>query len=416
MKVLLGLPDGTLLVAGDFSMAGGLPVNNVAVWNGTEFSALGAGVQGNIDCGLVVGDSIFLGGYLLNGGNDLALWNGSAWSYTTVFQSKLPRIFALHELADTLYAAGQGVGFVGTDFFVMRQAGPNWQMVPGTFDQPALCLGTHDGKLVAGGEFTGVQFGDPVLQADHVAILNPGGWAQLGDGLNGPVRTLLNVNDTLYAGGAMFANIAVLFGLARLAPESGAWEPLMPNLSNYVTQQLGPTQVNALAWDGEHVFVGGSFDIAGLNLTQGRHFMRFAGQADLFDPLASFDAPVNAISANPLIDVPGLFTGGEFTMNLGDTVPYIAETTFTTRVHEEPALSQFTLAPNPAGDHIVITLATTPKAPGTMEVLDAQGRIVLRKSISSRVTTLDISSLSRSSYLCRSTVDGNSSTVPLIKR
>ena len=51
VQVLLGLSNGNVLLAGEFSQAGGVAVNNVAIWNGASYSPLGNGVSGTITCG-----------------------------------------------------------------------------------------------------------------------------------------------------------------------------------------------------------------------------------------------------------------------------------------------------------------------------------------------------------------------------
>jgi len=70
-------------------MAGNTPVNNVAVWDGTSWSSIGAGLENGVDdqartinydfCG-----NIYVGGYFENAGtvpvNKIAKWDGSHWS------------------------------------------------------------------------------------------------------------------------------------------------------------------------------------------------------------------------------------------------------------------------------------------------------------------------------------------------
>src|SRR5208283_1663980 len=80
-----------LYAGGDFSTAGGVPVNSIAVWNGTAWSAVGTVVASGNDVYALVCDSfgnLYMGGYFGQAGgvpvNNIALWNGSsptpAWS------------------------------------------------------------------------------------------------------------------------------------------------------------------------------------------------------------------------------------------------------------------------------------------------------------------------------------------------
>ncbi|MBK8582503.1 MAG: hypothetical protein IPL86_11960 [Flavobacteriales bacterium] len=82
---------------------------------------------------------------------------------------------ALHVKGDTLFAAGE-VRFAGPDDHVAYLNGTEWQFVFGTFIAPLLCLGTHNGKLVAGGELSGIEIGDPESWAQTISrILNSNG-------------------------------------------------------------------------------------------------------------------------------------------------------------------------------------------------------------------------------------------------
>ncbi len=80
-----------LYAAGWFTMAGGMPANNIARWDGTSWSPLGDGVNREV-CSLVVFDddgpgprppALCVGGYFTMAGgqpaNCLARWDGSSW-------------------------------------------------------------------------------------------------------------------------------------------------------------------------------------------------------------------------------------------------------------------------------------------------------------------------------------------------
>lgn len=79
-----------LFVGGRFAAAGGVAVKNVATWNGQVWSALGAGLDGDVtalamfDDGGVHGPSLFAGGSFYSVGSVVlptaARWDGQAWS------------------------------------------------------------------------------------------------------------------------------------------------------------------------------------------------------------------------------------------------------------------------------------------------------------------------------------------------
>ncbi len=79
------LVSGTNLYAGGiFTSAGGVAANNIAVWNGSTWSALGGGVNGNVGAMTLNGTNLYVGGGFTDAGdvpaNDIAVWNGSSWS------------------------------------------------------------------------------------------------------------------------------------------------------------------------------------------------------------------------------------------------------------------------------------------------------------------------------------------------
>jgi hypothetical protein len=88
MKVFNDGTGDALYVAGGFTAAGGVPATRIAKWNGTTWSALGAGLSSNVN-GLEVFDDgtgaalYATGGFTASGATPvsrIAKWNGSSWS------------------------------------------------------------------------------------------------------------------------------------------------------------------------------------------------------------------------------------------------------------------------------------------------------------------------------------------------
>src|SRR5262245_49480515 len=76
---------GNLYIGGLFSIAGTNAVNNIAKWDGNDWSALGSGVNGSVQALAVDGaGNLYVGGsFSMAGGiaaNSIAKWNGSKWS------------------------------------------------------------------------------------------------------------------------------------------------------------------------------------------------------------------------------------------------------------------------------------------------------------------------------------------------
>ena len=92
----LGLGDGAnevgvldvsgtaLYVGGQFTTAGGVPANDIAKWDGSAWSALDMGINGEVCALAVSGTDLYAGGGFVTAGgvtaNDIAKWDGSAWS------------------------------------------------------------------------------------------------------------------------------------------------------------------------------------------------------------------------------------------------------------------------------------------------------------------------------------------------
>src|SRR5687767_2808116 len=75
---------GNLYIGGDFRVAGKVIVNGIAKWDGNAWSALGAGMDGNVHALAVLGTNLYAAGDFTTAGgittNRIAQWNGSAWS------------------------------------------------------------------------------------------------------------------------------------------------------------------------------------------------------------------------------------------------------------------------------------------------------------------------------------------------
>src|SRR5438876_792273 len=76
--------SGNLYIGGDFTAVGDVLANHLAKWNGSSWSALGAGMNSNVFALAVSGSDVYAGGgFLMAGGsaaNYVAKWDGSSWS------------------------------------------------------------------------------------------------------------------------------------------------------------------------------------------------------------------------------------------------------------------------------------------------------------------------------------------------
>ncbi len=390
----------SLVVVGDFSQAGGVVANHVALWNGTAFQALGTGITASLSSVAVLDGVIYVGGSALSGNyNDIGIWNGSQWNFENAFSGNAPAVHALFVHDGVLYASGTTMGFAGSMQHVMsRGPGGEWQFVGSNLNGAINALGWHNGHLVVGGEFTAMQNGGGT-NLIHVAMLENGDWSPLGMGLPDAVSALLDANGILYAGGHIRENGAAQFGLARFGNAGNTWEMLMPNAADYISTAPLNVEVRALAQNGTDLFLGGDFQIT-QGGTNGMGVAKFNGSADAFTPYADLDGPVQALACNGPTE---LIAGGTFQGNGNESVPHIGHTTIPMQVATTVQPAPFGLFPNPAGSQLTVTTDAIPSAGTRIEVVDAHGAVVAAATITSgaKSTALDVSTLPPGAYIVR---------------
>ncbi|MGV9011672.1 MAG: T9SS type A sorting domain-containing protein [Flavobacteriales bacterium] len=414
ISVLKGGGD-TLVVIGEFTEAGGVQANNVALWDGAAFHALGNGVSGNITTGAIVGQDIYIGGSSLNTNyTDVAKWDGTAWSYSTAFDGNFPQIATMFAHNDTLYAGGIVSGFLGSDDRVKRLDNGGWELVGSTLNNIIHTLGWHNGQIVVGGEFTALQNGGGT-NLNHVAILNGGEWGPLAAGLPSKVNALLDVDGTLYAAGDILNGGNTQFGLARFPEDATAWEDLMPGATSYVNTGSGvDASIFALDHDGSNLFIGGDFDLESGSLT-GSYVARFDGVPDAFIPYATFNASVSALAHNATL---GLVAGGLFTQNGATAVDHLGHADISTAIGStNSSLPLFELFPNPATDRLSISLIHDAAISATVELLTLDGRVLVGPmDLSDGKATFDVSKLADGPYLVRISGVNGLRSVPFMKQ
>jgi len=405
---LLRLQNGDLIVAGEFSIAGGTVASQVARWNGSTYSALGNGVIGQVTSAIEFEGDIYLGGSFGQGSADLARWTGSSWVLSSAFSSKMPYVSDLHVHNGVLYAAGATTGFAGTSYEVKRLVGGAWEMVGQQLNGEIRAMESFDGTLVCAGAFTDIFFGQDTAIM-HVARLNGSTWEEMGSGLDGTVRDLLFVDGVLFAAGDCVGEVATYFGLARIAAGQSSWTLLMPNVANYFYSPLdGIVGINAMVpdADGTRIHLGGDF-YAGVGLVYGSGLATFNGSPDDVAVLGEFLGPVNDLE---LLGTSELVAGGS-----SEQLTNIASTDLAMAVPQEETVAHLFLWPNPAVDRIRIE-GSGPKPMDLLEVLDATGRVVRRLTNVAPTYAVDVSDLPSGGYTVRITADNKVNSTPFVKR
>ncbi|MEK7951317.1 beta strand repeat-containing protein [Luteolibacter soli] len=364
--------SGNLYIGGRFGLVVTTFANNIAKWNGSSWSALGSGVShptfnAEVTSLAVSGTTLYAGGnFSLAGGlpvNGMAKWDGSAWSSLGA-GSVNGYINALAVNGTTLYAAGnvsQTGGLPGITGYIaqMDLATGVWSGLgtPGPsgsrgVNLPIRALALRGTKLYVGGYFSKVLAGAE-MPASSIALwdISTSTWSALGSGINNQNLGVaaLAVNDTtVYAGGifgtaggvfagniaqwdiatstwsAMGSQMAMGYGVKALAlsgttlyaagagptavTRAAKWDASTSTWSALGSATTGNSpNVNALAVSGTTVFAGGEFSKAGGIESRG-----IAKWEDSTSTWSGFGAGMNGQVTALAVSDTKLYAGGAF--------------------------------------------------------------------------------------------------------
>jgi hypothetical protein len=197
--------NGKLYAAGIFCKAGGITANNIAVWDGSKWDSVGAGINGSVSALCVYNGNLYAGGQFSKAGdtaaNSIAMWDGTKWS---------PVAKGIRDSAVLAMAVYKGSLYVGGNFDsagtvaaknIAQWNGTTWSQVSakgitGVTGVGTLC--TYDTCLFAGGYFNNAGG----MAVKSIARWNSVAWDTLnGGGINHVVNALVVYDTILYAGG-----------------------------------------------------------------------------------------------------------------------------------------------------------------------------------------------------------------------
>jgi trimeric autotransporter adhesin len=203
VRTLSQRANGDVIAGGFFSAVGGVPAQNIARWNGSSWSSLGAGLGNPAYASreLPNGD-LLAGGNSLVGTESVARWDGVAWS---AFGNLPASVSAFAALANgELFAGGDfrpSGSFGGRG--VARWTGSNWAaLTAGSDGVVDEVLALDDGSFLVLGDIRAVA-GVSVTRA---AIFDGQNWRAAGE----PIAALPS-------GGLITAAVAMPGGAAVLA-------------------------------------------------------------------------------------------------------------------------------------------------------------------------------------------------------
>ncbi len=309
VRALIQTPDG-VVVGGDFTTAGGVTVNGVALWDGSGWTPMGGAAPADYRYLAAMGSDL-VACRIEGGVPALVRWTGSAWEPAVGVEPEGAGPVALHG-SDLLagftsvdmggglraYGGGRWDGAAWHGFHTDRVHGVSaW----------VAAAAAGGGQLYVAGVFDRAG----LRPATYVARWDGTTWNAMGAPPDDEPTRLEVWNGDLYAGGA-FTHIGAVTagdgrGIARW--DGAAWNPLGAGLQATV----GDVLVKAMSGDAGGLFVGGGFDQAGS--VPVRNLARWDGAA-WHDVGGGVNGRVDALAA----DGANLYVAGQFT-EVGAGIP-----------------------------------------------------------------------------------------------
>ena len=338
VSTILAPGDGSLVVGGQFQIAGGRPAARIAGWNGTNWFAIGNGFTGKvvhvvrwgtnlvalassdrrggvvpfpylwdgttwkaIHAGLsdgmasqlVIHEGQLLGGARFAGPDGvqrpyLARWDGNRWN---------PWGEPIEAQGLTRFTSGPNGLHASVDQTVQRFDGTRWARLGNLFNQQVACVLDTPAGLFAAGSFT---FG--TTDRGRVGRWNGSSWVPVGSGLGGfppyvsAAQTLTGDGQNLYAGG--FFTLPGSTNVVGIARWDGTRWTALRTQDTYLG--LEDNTVRALAWADGRLYVGGYFLRTG-DRRDLRHLIAFDGTwKSLGNPVLTVDPQLGVYLFNVL--------------------------------------------------------------------------------------------------------------------
>jgi hypothetical protein len=304
----LAVSGSDLYAGGDFNTANGAPANGIAKWNGSRWTAVG-GMNAIVHALVVSGSDLYAGGYFISGGAlvGMAKWNGSSWS--ALGSGVNGFVYALAVSGSNVYAAGSFTmaGGVAADS-IAQWNGSSWSALgEGITNGQVNALAVLGSDLYVGGSFTKADR----VNANNIAKWDGSSWSAVGKkGISGTVNALAVSGSSLYAGGTFYSAGA---GAASFIAEwdGSSWSALGSGMSYYV---------NALAVSGSNVYAGGSFWEAGGVPADSIAKWNGSSWSALLGSRSGLNGDVLALA----VSGSNVYAGGYFTVAGGSNANYIA--------------------------------------------------------------------------------------------
>ena len=415
--------NGNLIVAGVFNNIGGVPAANIASWNGTSWSPLGAGTdskisnygyyQGVYALAVYNGALYAAGSFDTAGGQPtsrIAKWDGTSWTtlgtgingyiHYGPFDSISPQVTAMAVYNGELYVGGQftGAGNVVTND-IIKWNGTAWSAVGSGLAAGqdvgytgVIALTVADNTLYAGGDFNNAS-GVPAV---NITAWNGTAWQALGTGLGNDTAGRSDVTAIASYQGEVYAAVDntdnsgnPIFSISKWNGTN--WTGVVGgpgtglNYAGYVFSLL-PFGGNLVA-AGEFAVIGNDSAASGLAQYNGTAWSNLGNGPDssLYIRLADYNSH--------------LYVAGFYVEISGTPVVNIAELTCVTSSVADVAIENHVrVFPNP--NNGIVTVSVENVNAGTIELYNLLGEKVYAAAVNA-ATQLDLSGRAAGTYLYR---------------
>jgi len=405
--------NNQIIISGEFDTLNNFPCLSIGVFKDEQFSCIGNGLTGQIN-DVVVQDSIFACGEIINGGNTypLAIFKNS-WSYYD-----LPNI--TNAIATAGFQGGNGYKF---EICVFNPSNPNRQEIwylnsVNVWEKKAEVNGViYDieasslGRVYAG-VFDSVFIYNNNLISDTVLTKNviiksgtQSTWFGVGNDVPEEVYTIEYNNSTIYFGGKCSNNGDVC--VTRYL--NNTLQPLLLYGTPLFNMNPPEVKINCVYFNNTNIVIGGDFIVGGFN-SWGRNLCSYNLSQNITSGLSNTDSDVNTIiNYNN-----SLFIGGDFTQVLGEEMNHIARKKDFSSITENKNIST-KIYPNPTVLQIEIT--SNNDLIKKIEIHNMLGQsIYLEEKVESYKKTIDISNFKKGTYYVSVTYQNKKETLPIIKQ
>jgi trimeric autotransporter adhesin len=301
--------SGSIYVGGDFTVIGDVMAKRIAKWDGSKWSAPGAGLNWSVYAIATVGTNVYAGGRFPSSGtnvvNHVARWDGTQWS--ALDSGVNGHVYALLAFEGNLYVGGDFTAAGSqTANHIARWDGTAWSALGSGMNGSVRALGVYGDKLCAGGEFTQADG----MTANRIAIWSGSGWSTLGAGLSSNVYSIASsANDLIVGGTFTNAGAAAAKSIARW--DGVSWTNLGAGVQG---------AVNALAVIGNVLYVAGDYTRAGNSF--GRNLIakwNLTNSTWSSMTTSTMDRPIFALAVSGT----NLYVGGDFSRASETVASYI---------------------------------------------------------------------------------------------